>query len=136
MKSSFRCFLLISLFVAGCNGPFTGPTAAVAQHSSVSEQQERPSSQIDGWQRSPDQERPKALSRDRDVGSVPEWAESTLESPHESRTSSSNRSVSPNATTDAPEFPDEPQKVPLGPAGWLAVIGMGYGILQLRDSDQ
>lgn len=134
----FRSFLMISVLMGGLGGVHVTPLMADARSLSNADRQGHAPRQAHAQlqtshqRRSHNQVRSGSFDRNQGVGSVPDWAKAR--SP--SRTDESQapiRGVSPDVTTNnPPTFPDDPVKAPVGPASWLAIFGLGYGIIQLR----
>lgn len=135
MDHSFRFLFVAGLLAIGHSGLFTALTPAAAQYPSAEERRDNSRLQPIRRQLSPSQEQPGSASRSRDVGSVADWAAPAFESSRKAPSSQSARSASRSATGNPPDFPDDPQKAPVGPTGWLVTIGLGYGIFRLRDSE-
>lgn len=129
---SIRLLLTIGLLLGGLGGLLTATPAAVAQYPSAADRRGDVPPQTFRQRRGGDRARSEPSDRNQGIGAVPDWAESYTSPSREEESLGPDRSASRDITTNAPGFPNEPAKAPVGPTGWLAILGLGYGILRLR----
>ena len=117
MYTRLPSLLLIGLLLTGFGDRCVENAAAQAVYDGEKQSSTTPS----------ERSHPTSTRPDQGVGSVPDWAEPA---PQSSNAPSPSRQ---GVRTNGANFPDDPDKVPLGiPPFVLALAGIGYAVVRLR----